>query len=153
MEYLEAIYVRYKKATRREKILISNEFCENCDYHRKHAIRILNNFKRFTKPKPQNRGRPSVYNKPSIMKPLKVIWRAADLPCSKRLKAILALWLPSYTEEYGNLPKEVTKALHSISAATIDRLLKSTRVNYRGRGRATTKPGGEKYPTALCVRV
>lgn len=141
MEYVEAVYLRYKKASKKEKTIILNELCQNCGYHRKHAIRVLNNFRRFTKPAPRKRGKPSVYNKPSIMKPLKVIWRAADLPCSKRLKAILPLWLSSYTEEYGKLPKETTKALHSISAPTIDRLLKPTRVKYRGRGRATTKPG------------
>lgn len=89
----------------------------------------------------KKRGKPSVYNKPSIMKPLKVIWLAADLPCSKRLKAIVPLWLPSYIEEYGNVPKAVTTALHSISAPSIDRLLKPIRVKYRGRGKATTKPG------------
>jgi len=41
MEYVEAIYVRYKRASRKEKTVILNEFCQNCDYHRKHAIRVL----------------------------------------------------------------------------------------------------------------
>jgi len=54
---------------------------------------------------------------------------------------ILPLWLPSYVKEFGPLPLEVLKALHQISAATLDRLLAPTRVKYRGRGRATTKPG------------
>jgi hypothetical protein len=48
MEYLETIYLRYKKASVQEKTLILNEFCLNCGYHRKHAIRLLNQFKRFT---------------------------------------------------------------------------------------------------------
>lgn len=141
MEYVEAVYLRYKRTSKKEKSIILNELCHNCGYHRKHAIRVLNHFRRFTKPKARKRGKPSVYNKPSIMKPLKVIWRAADLPCSKRLKAILPLWLPSYTDEYGTLPEAVTTALQSISAPTIDRLLKPTRVKYRGRGKPTTKPG------------
>jgi hypothetical protein len=141
MEYVEAVYVRYKRASKKEKTIILNEFCQNCGYHRKHAIRVLNHFKRFTKPQPKKRGKPSVYNKPSIMKPLKVIWLAADLPCSKRLKAIIPLWLPSYREVHGDVSKAVAKALHRISAPTIDRLLKPTRVKYRGRGKATTKPG------------
>ncbi len=53
MEYLEAIYLRYKKASRKEKTLILNEFCLNCGYHRKHAIRLLRHFKRFHKPQPK----------------------------------------------------------------------------------------------------
>jgi hypothetical protein len=141
MEYLEAIYLRYKKASFKEKTLILNEFCLNCGYHRKHAIRLLNHFTRFTKPKPKKRGKPSKYNKPSVLKPLKTIWLAANLPCSKRLKVILPLWLPSYAKEFGSLSLEVVKALLQISPATLDRLLEPARVKYRGRGRTTTKPG------------
>jgi hypothetical protein len=141
MEYLETIYLRYKRASLKEKTLILNEFVLNCGYHRKHAIRVLNNFKRFTKPKPKKRGRPSVYNKPSVLEPLKHIWLTANLPCSKRLKIIIPLWLPTYAKEFGGLPLGAVKALLRISAATIDRLLEPTRVKYRGRGRTTTKPG------------
>lgn len=140
-EYREAIYLRYKRATRKEKTAILDEFCLNCGYHRKHAIRVLNNFKRFTKPKPKKRGRSSVYNKPAVIEPLKRIWIAANLPCSKRLKVILPLWLPSYAKEFGGLPPDVINALFRISPSTIDRLLKPTRVKYKRRGRATTKPG------------
>lgn len=113
----------------------------NCCYHRKHAIRILNNFKRFTKPKPKKRGRSSVYDKPSVLEPLKRIWLAANLPCSKRLKVVLPLWLPSYAKEFGRLSLDVVKVLLRISVPTIDRLLKPTRVKYRGRGKSTTKSG------------
>jgi len=141
MEYLEAIFLRYKRASLKERSLILNEFCLNCGYHRKHAIRLLNNFKRFTKPKPKKRGKPSVYNKPSVLEPLKRIWLAANLPCSKRLKVIIRLWLPAYAKEFGGLPLDVVKALLRISPATIDRLLESSRVKYKGHGRTTTKPG------------
>lgn len=141
MEYLETIYLRYKRAGRKEKTTILNEFCVNCGYHRKHAIRKLRSFKRFTKPRPKKRGRPSIYNKPSVIEPLKRIWLAANLPCSKRLKAIIRIWLPSYINEYGELPPDVIKALLKISAPSIDRLLEALRIKYRGRGRSTTKPG------------
>jgi hypothetical protein len=140
-EYLKAIYLRYKYVSRREKSTILDEFCLNCGYHRKHAIRLLKNFKRFAKPKYKKRGKPSVYNKPSIIEPLERIWFAANLPCSKRLKVVLSLWLPSYEREFGRLPLFVVKALLKISSSTIDRLLKSTRIKYKKRGRSTTKPG------------
>lgn len=113
----------------------------NCGYHRKHAIRLLNNFKRFTKPKPKKRGKPSVYNKSSVIEPLKRIWLTANLPCSKRLKVVLPLWLQYYSREFGGLSLEVVKALRKISPASIDRLLKPLRVKYKTRGRSTTKPG------------
>ncbi len=140
-DYLEAIYLRYKNASRKEKTTILNEFCQNCGYHRKHAIRLLRRFKRFIKPKYKKRGKPSVYNKPLVVEPLERIWHTANLPCSKRLKVILPLWLPSYEKEFGRLSIFAVRALLKISPSTIDRLLKPTRIKYRKRGRATTKPG------------
>ncbi len=41
----------------------------------------------------------------------------------------------------GDLPLKVSQALLSISAATIDRLLHSVRIQYKTRVRATTNPG------------
>jgi len=141
MECVESVYLRYKRASRKEKTSILNEFCTTCGYHRKHAIRLLKNYKRFTKPKPKRRGAPSVYNKPSITEPLKRIWLAANLPCSKRMKVIIDLWMPGYVKEYGALSLDVAKALYRISPPTIDRILKPLRAKYRSRGRCTTKPG------------
>jgi hypothetical protein len=140
-EYREAIYLRYKKASRHEKSLILDEFCATCRCHRKHAIRVLRRFRRFTKPKPRKRGRSSIYQREEILAPLKQIWLEANLPCSKRLQAILPLWLPGYAQCFGELPPEVAHALLKISPATIDRLLRPIRVQYQGRGRSTTKPG------------
>ena len=75
-----------------------------------------------------------------ILEPLKRIWLAANLPCSKRLKPILSLWLPGYEPPSGPCP-EIKAALRSISPATIDRLLQPRRSAMAHRGRATTKPG------------
>ncbi len=140
-EYIEAIFLRYKKAPYNQRTIILDEFCATCGYHRKHAIRLLRRFKRFVKPKVRKRGRSPVYQRDLILKPLKQIWLAANLPCSKRLKAILPLWLPGYVQSFGHLPSEISQALLSISAATIDRLLHPIRIKYKTRGRTTTKPG------------
>ncbi|MRR08060.1 MAG: transposase [Deltaproteobacteria bacterium] len=140
-EYREAIYLRYKRASRHEKTLILDEFCATCRCHRKHAIRVLRRFKRFTRPKPRKRGKPSRYQREEILTPLKQIWLEANLPCSKRLQAILPLWLPGYAQCFGELPSDVNHDLQAISPATIDRLLRPIRVQYQGRGRSTTKPG------------
>ena len=140
-EYVEAVFLRYKKASLSEKTAILDEFCATCNCHRKHAIRVLRKFKRFVKPKAKKRGRTSVYNKEPILKPLRLIWKASNLPCSKRLKAILPLWLPGYIKSFGPLPDDIEKALLTISPATIDRLLKPVKAKYKLHGRATTKPG------------
>jgi hypothetical protein len=141
-EYIDAIFVRYKNASRKAKTLILDEFCVTCGYHRKHAIRLLRGFKRFQKPPSQKkRGRTPSYHPEIVLTPLKQIWLAANLPCSKRLKVILPLWLPGYTQFFGDLPPATLNALLRISPPTIDRLLAPTRIHYTTRGRATTKPG------------
>src|SRR5512139_491951 len=140
-EYLEAIHQRYKAGTRKQKKLILDEFCAACGYHRKHAIRLLKKFRRFTKPRQKKKGRSPIYQTEEIIVPLKRIWLAANLPCSKRLKAVLPLWLPGYAQQYGRLAAEVTRALREISPSSLDRLLKPVRVKYKGRGKSTTKPG------------
>jgi len=140
-EYIEAIFLRYKKASLKGKTTILNEFCANCGYHRKHAIRLLRGFRRFVKPKVKKRGRVPIYPRHVILKPLKRIWLTANLPCSKRLKAILPLWLPGYVEHFGELPSRVVQLLLRLSPSTMDRLLSPTRIQYKKRGRTTTKPG------------
>ena len=41
-EYLEAIRDRYRRGGWMYKRRILDEFCRICEYHRKHAIRLLN---------------------------------------------------------------------------------------------------------------
>jgi len=140
-EYLEAVHGRYKNATREQKRLILDEYCATTGCHRKHAIRQINGFKRFSAPKPKKRGRKPLYDSEAILRPLKKIWLTANLPCSKRLKPIMPLWLPGYEASFGPLNPTTRAALLQISAATIDRLLQPTRKQMEHRGRATTKPG------------
>ena len=100
-EVLEAIVVRYRKATRAVKTTILNEFCETCGYHRKHAIRLLATFRRFNKPVVRKRGRAPIYRPEELLLPLKRIWKYAYMPCSKRLKAVIPIWLPGYVKRHG----------------------------------------------------
>lgn len=138
-EYLEAIFLRYKQAeTRKQKTKILDEFCKVCGYHRKHAIRLLRTFKRFTKPKPRKRGRPSTYNHPAILSALERIWLDSGMPCAIRLVALIPFWLPSYP---GGLTLNVIKALRKMSASTTKRLLKPARLKHKRVRFSTTKPG------------
>ena len=102
-EYIELTSSRYKRASRKQKSAILDEFCATYQCHRKHAIRLLRRFRRFIKPKFKKRGRTPLYPKESILNPLKHIWLAANLPCSKRLKVILPLWLPGYAQFFAPL--------------------------------------------------
>lgn len=137
--YREAISKRYRKASKTEKATILDEFCAVCGYHRKYAIRVLNQRRRRTPPK--RPGRKSVYNRPPLMAALKTIWFATDQMGSKRLVAALPLWLPYYERHYGAVDALTRTQLTTISAATLDRLLKPIRVTEGKKGLCGTKPG------------
>ena len=142
-EHLKVIAQRYKKATRKEKSKILDEFCANLGFNRKYAIRRIRAFFKIRRrPKSQKKPGPkSKYNLPQILKVLQEIWLTANLPCSKRLKAILPVWISSYQLEFGFLAPWVLQRLEKISAATIDRILKPFRILHTGTGKSTTKPG------------
>jgi hypothetical protein len=134
-EYSLTIAKRYKHARKKFRTLILNEYCATCNFSRKHAITKLNNINSLkSRKKP---GRASQYNHEAILGPLKKIWLTANLPCSKRLVAMIPFWLEFLPE----LPFEVKLSLLKISASTIDRLLKHARIKYKFRGRSSTKPG------------
>jgi hypothetical protein len=140
-EYLEGIRQRYRKArSRKEKAQLLDEICATCGYHRKHALRALRRTSTAEKGV-SKRGPKPAYTGKELVRPLKLIWLNSNLPCSKRLKAILPLWLSGYEATFGCLGPEVRQKLLSVSASTIDRLLKPVRLEHSGRGRATTKPG------------
>jgi hypothetical protein len=86
-EYLQAIYGRYRKAERKAKQVILNEFCANTGYHRKYAIRLLNGAPPKSG-KVRERRRGLTYNH-ETQAVLTAVWEAAGYPWSVRLKALL----------------------------------------------------------------
>jgi hypothetical protein len=87
--YLKAIRLRYRRARKRVKVTILDEFCCVCGYNCKYAIRLLNqrakaNKKRRSGPKP-------IYASAELLTALKRIWFASDQMCSKKLKAAIPL--------------------------------------------------------------
>ena len=119
-EYLIAIQVRYKKASRIEKTLILNEFVEVCGYHRKYAISILSAKRRS---KGDKKGPQRKYGE-DVANQIRLLWKTLFQPCSKKLKAALTELLEFYP---GPLEIELKQKLLSISPATIDRILREDR--------------------------
>ena len=139
-EHIAQFRDRYLYALRAGRQIILDEICDMFDYHRKYAIRLLNAKEQpLSKRKPAQRGRKPLYSDPMILEVLTDIWKATNLPCAKRLKAILRLWLPFY--EKFIIPDNITEKLQKISPATIDRLMVSDRAKCNKIGFATTKPG------------
>jgi len=109
-ELVESWRPRYLRASRKEKTLILNEFVALTGYHRKSAIRLLRN------------GR-----KPKHLDRLEV-WEACGGICSKRLAPFLPE-IVAVLKQKGVLKirPETEKLLLKMSAATIDRLLRTHR--------------------------
>lgn len=138
-EYLLAIRSRYLAAKKSEKQAILDEFCAVCNYNRKYAIRLLRRpLQSRSASRKSRRGRKSKYHQLELLEFLKALWIAANLACGKRLKAMIPNWLPHYPK---TLSEAIQSLLATISASTIDRLLKPQRSKYQKQGLATTKPG------------
>jgi hypothetical protein len=136
-EYLAKIKDRYRRAGRRGKSRILDEFCEVCEYHRKHAIRLLKADGRKRRKKP---GRPSKYG-PAEIQVLENIWLNADRPCSVRLVGIIPIWLPHYEQRYGDLDETTRQKLYGAKPRTLDRVLGPVRKKHGSRGLSGTRPG------------
>jgi len=136
-EYLKRIWPRYQRVGRKHRQLILNEFCINCEYERKYAIKLLN--------RPlggrQRPPGPEVTYGEAELEVLAYLWRQTDYLCSKRLKAALPIWLPHYERHQGPLNPAVRERLAQVSPATIDRLLASVRAKAAPHGRCGTRPG------------
>lgn len=131
---------KYASARKKKKGLMLDELCNLANYNRSYATRILRGDYVPVKEKLTNK-REVIYGL-DVLTSLKKIWVIADGICGKRL----APFLPELLDKLIKLKeikinKIVQRKLANISAATIDRLLRHTKKQYKIKGRATTKPG------------
>lgn len=136
-EVLERKRLRYARAGKEHKGKIIDEMVELFGYHRKAAIRALQ--ERAKVRAAYVIGRPREYDPDKLLKPLKTIWLAALQPCGWRLKAAMGQWVAAYEEDHRKLDADVRKSLLTASHATLDRLLRPVRIEHRRRAR--TRPG------------
>ena len=112
---MRAVQPQYREASREEKTQILNEFRATTGYCRKYAIALLSEPVEQMVAKPQPRKRKLTWsNKPIDV--LADIWKAAGYPWSKRLKAMLPLWVPWAREYDGGLTEEMEEELCRSSA-------------------------------------
>jgi len=124
---------RYSASTRDAKSRILDEFVKTSGYHRKYALRLLSH--QAISPACAVPIRRRVYDD-AVKEALVVLWEASDRICGKRLKAILPELLKSL-ESHNHLKLEphVRALLLAVSAASIDRLLRSIRSQAGSRTR------------------
>jgi len=138
LEYLASVCPRYLRASRPRRSALLDEICATTGYHRKSAIRALAKAA-APAPGPVRRGRPRQYHAATV-NVLETIWAAAGYPWSARLRALLPLWVPAASRRM-RIPPIVARQLQTISAATIDRRLRSRKRTLKRRQYGRTKPG------------
>jgi hypothetical protein len=138
-EILSKMQVRYGRAGLEYKTKLLDEVVELFGYHRKAAVRALGRPLKVGVRAPFVIGRPKEYEPEKLLMVLKPIWLGALQPCGKRLVAALPAWVPAYEQDHRRLDGDVRRSLLSASAATLDRLLRPLRAQYRRRG--GTRPG------------
>lgn len=131
---------RYKKSSKKNKTRILDEFVKNTGHNRSYARFILGSLKK------QGRKRKHIIRKriydADVFYPLRTIWIAADGICGQRLKPFIPDLMKALEENRElRLNKAIRKKLLSIGSATIDRMLKASRNQYKLKGKATTRPG------------
>jgi hypothetical protein len=130
-DLLQAVRERYRGSLKEEKLRILDEFVAVTGYHRKHIIRLFNAAP--VAGRLGRRPRLPVYDE-AVREALILLWEASDRVCGKRLKPLLPL-LVTALERHGHLTLDVTVRARVLaaSAATLDRMLRSTRASVSGQ--------------------
>lgn len=137
-EYTLKMRERYSRMTgRRAKSKLLDEFTSVTGWERKHANKVLLGIKRKSGRRGK-RGAPKKYGQ-ALVDALKHCWLSMDQPCGKRMKDMLPIWLG-----YLKANRSVKQQLSSISAATIDRLLKDFKVHSGKKTRPPKPASGVK---------
>ena len=137
MEYLKAIYARYRKASKEVKGRILDEFCKVCHYHRKHALRLLAGPPPDAKRLAGKRHRDFTYG-PAVLQAARMIWKASGYLCGARLKEAIPLWLPALQQRL-HLSPATQRQLLAIGSRQLDERLKAHKLALRRRFYTTTR--------------
>ncbi len=137
-ELLETVQPRYRKARRKEKQKILDEFVAITGYHRKYAIRVLNSVvHKEHKKKP---GPRKIYQG-EVVTALEYIWEICGQICSRRLQPFLPEIVKVLERNHEiHVSAEVKELLLKMSRSSIDRCLSSAYQTHP-HGLSTTKPG------------
>lgn len=129
----------YRRAGRKRKSAMLDEFVAATGLTRKTAIAVLRN---PPGERPVARGRPGKRYGADVQSALEYLWAVSGNICSKRLVPGLPRLVSMMEDHQESLWNELTKEkLLGLSPATCDRLLKASRKAFAPKGRCLTKPG------------
>ena len=121
-ELLLSVRERYFRSSRREKSKILDEICANTGFHRKHAIRALNN---LIEPRQyrEKRGNKKKYDFPEFIDVLKNLRVYSGNVCAELFKSQIAVNIPRFEKRFYKLRPEIKELLHTVSISTLKRIL------------------------------
>src|SRR5262245_55938908 len=100
-EELEKWRWRYQGRGKEGKGRLLDEFCQQYEFERKYAIKLLSGSDSLCEQSVPRPGPEPKYD--PVAEVVAIIWRAAEQLCGKRLARALPLWLPSYERHHGKL--------------------------------------------------
>lgn len=146
----------YRRADKKGKQRILDEFVRLTDYHRKYAIHMLANWGKEKlrtvegkvvkfvvgkPPKSRKRVARRLYDE-AVREAVCKLWRLFDYMCGKRLAVIIRMNIALLAHEADlGIDETVAQKLRRISPATIDRMLAPERKKLVLKGRSHTRAG------------
>ena len=146
---------RYRKASKKEKKALPDEFTKLTGYHRKSAVRLLGAMPvrqvlmyvdggavkiKPQRKRPSNRKGKRVYTDEAIGC-LRLVWAFFRFKCGKILAPLMRQQM-RYIEQWPAfaITGEIAEKLTKISPATIDRCLKKDKEKLKLKGKSGTRP-------------
>ena len=121
-EYIGAKRRAYEASKPDKRRLILDDVCEMTGYSRKYANRLLTGSRKFK----VRKGRGATYteqDKAMLMR----IWREVGCPCTTYFQANIDEWLREFRTCVAHIPDDIAAHLLSMSASTMDRLLRGVK--------------------------
>ena len=135
-EYIGAKRRAYAEADPAKRRRILDEVCETTGYSRKYANRLLTGSRRFR----ERKGRGATYTD-ADRAVLERLWREVGCPCTTYLRANVGEWLREFRACVAHVPDDVAGRVLSMSASTMDRLLRGVPRERPGSVRRNRRSG------------
>ena len=152
-EYTGAKRRAYAASKPDKRRLILDDVCEMTGYSRKYANRLLTGSRKFK----VRKGRGATYTEQDKAMLIR-IWREVGCPCTTYFRANIVEWLQEFRTCVAHVPDNIATHLLSMSASTMDRLLKEVKREKLGSlvrtlfGESRIRQEGVGVGTAAAVR-
>lgn len=128
-EYIQRMRVRYEQMkNKKAKGRVLDDYCATTGRSRKHAIKVLGSREELL----VRSGRKREYGE-RVARGLERLWIEAGQPCSKLMKPMMECYVSSYERRHGSFAPQIREQMLKVSASSMDRLLRSSRVRWPRR--------------------